>query len=262
MARLRPGWFVVLFAALLAGSAWLPWLTTSAQGGGRASAIGGTIGSLVLPPRFGAGQLIVLLSSALIVTGAMAARNLSPRLAATAALVISALIGLLTVVVLPPQRQPAGVGRIRPLHRRRRVRWPRWPVRCGRWLPPCSAGRRDEPVRAAGPPGRGALGLAGAVGRQPHSRDCRGRRRRRRRCAVVHQRPVAGHRGGLGEPDDGHAGRRRGRDLRDSAARRRGGGGLVEPVPRRRRQPATRDRSHLVLGLARDAPASTPRPSW
>jgi hypothetical protein len=96
MARLRPGWFVVLFAALLSGSAWLPWLTTSAQGGGRASAIGGTIGSLVLPPRFGAGQLIVLLSSALIVTGAMAARNLSPRLAATAALVISALIGLLT----------------------------------------------------------------------------------------------------------------------------------------------------------------------
>ena len=96
MARLRPGWFVVLFAALLAGSAWLPWLTTSAQGGGRASAIGGTIGSLVLPPRFGAGQLIVLLSSALIVTGAMAARSLSPRLAATAALVISALIGLLT----------------------------------------------------------------------------------------------------------------------------------------------------------------------
>lgn len=96
MARLRPGWFVVLFAALLAASAWLPWLTTSVQGGGRASAIGGTIGSLVLPPRFGAGQLIVLLSSALIVTGAMAARNLSPRLAATAALVISALIGLLT----------------------------------------------------------------------------------------------------------------------------------------------------------------------
>jgi len=96
MARLRPGWFVVVFAALLAGSAWLPWLTTSAQGGGRASAIGGTIGSLVLPPRFGAGQLIVLLASALIVTGSMAARNLSPRLAATAALVISALIGLLT----------------------------------------------------------------------------------------------------------------------------------------------------------------------
>jgi heme/copper-type cytochrome/quinol oxidase subunit 3 len=96
MARLRPGWFVVLFAALLAGSAWLPWLTTSAQGGGRASAIGGTIGSLVLPPRFGAGQLIVLLSSALIVTGAMAARNLSPRLAAAAALVISVLLGVLT----------------------------------------------------------------------------------------------------------------------------------------------------------------------
>ena len=96
MARLRPGWFVVFFAALLAVSAWLPWLTTSAQGGGRASAIGGTIGSLELPRRFGAGQLIVLFSSTLIVTGAMAARNLSPRLAATAALVISVLIGVLT----------------------------------------------------------------------------------------------------------------------------------------------------------------------
>lgn len=96
MERLRPGWFVVLFAALLAVSAWLPWLTTSAQGGGRASAIGGTIGSLQLPPRFGAGQLIVLFSSALIVTGAMAARDLSPRLAASAALVISVLIGVLT----------------------------------------------------------------------------------------------------------------------------------------------------------------------
>jgi roadblock/LC7 domain-containing protein len=96
MARLRPGWFVALCAALLAGSAWLPWLMTSAAGGGHASAIGGTVGSIVLPPRFGAGQLIVLLSSVLIVTGAMAARNFSPRLAATAALVISALIAILT----------------------------------------------------------------------------------------------------------------------------------------------------------------------
>lgn len=95
MARLRPGWFVALCAALLAGSAWLPWLMTSAAGGGRASAIGGTVGSIVLPPRFGAGQLIVLLSSALIVTGAMAARDLSPRLAATAALAISALLAIL-----------------------------------------------------------------------------------------------------------------------------------------------------------------------
>lgn len=96
MAHLRAGWFVVLWAAGLAISAWLPWLTTSVAGGGRASAIGGTVGSIVLPPRFGAGQLIVLLSSALIVTGAMVARNLSPRLAAAAALVISVLIGVLT----------------------------------------------------------------------------------------------------------------------------------------------------------------------
>lgn len=96
MASLRPGWLVVLCGATLAVSAWLPWLTTSAAGGGRASAIGGTVGSIALPPRFGSGQLIVLLSSALIVTGAMVARNLSPRLAATVALVIAVLIGVLT----------------------------------------------------------------------------------------------------------------------------------------------------------------------
>ncbi len=96
MTRLRPGWFVALCAALLGGSAWLPWLTTSAHGGGRASAIGGTVGSIVLPSRFGAGQLIVLLSAVLIVTGAMAARDLSPRLASAAALVISLLIAFLT----------------------------------------------------------------------------------------------------------------------------------------------------------------------
>ena len=96
MAHLRAGWFVVLCAAILAVSAWLPWLTTSVKGGGRASAIGGTVGSIVLPPRFGAGQLIVLLASALIVTGAMVARSLSPRLAAAAALVISVLLGVLT----------------------------------------------------------------------------------------------------------------------------------------------------------------------
>ena len=58
--------------------------------------LGGTIGSIVLPPRFGAGQLIVLLASALIVSGAMVARGLSPRLAAAAAVVISVLIGVLT----------------------------------------------------------------------------------------------------------------------------------------------------------------------
>ena len=41
MARLRPGWFVVLCSAVLLVSAWLPWLVTSADGGGRANAIGG-----------------------------------------------------------------------------------------------------------------------------------------------------------------------------------------------------------------------------
>ena len=96
MARLRPGWLVALSAAGLAISAWLPWLTTSVAGGGRASAIGGTFGSIALPPRFGAGQLIVLLSSVLIVLGAMAARGLFPRLAGAAAVVISSLVAVLT----------------------------------------------------------------------------------------------------------------------------------------------------------------------
>jgi hypothetical protein len=97
MTRPRPGWLVALCAATLAASAWLPWLTTSADGGGHASAIGGAVGSLVLPPRFGAGQLIVLLASTLLVAGAMAARNLSPRLASVAALSISVLIAMLTL---------------------------------------------------------------------------------------------------------------------------------------------------------------------
>ncbi|BCI55126.1 membrane protein [Mycolicibacterium litorale] len=94
---LRPGWLVALCAAVLAVSAWLPWLTTSADGGGRASAIGGTVGSLVLPPRFGAGQLIVLLSAVLVVAGAMAARGLSERAASAAALAVSLLIVAMTV---------------------------------------------------------------------------------------------------------------------------------------------------------------------
>ena len=97
MTRARPGWLVAFCAAVIAISGWLPWLTTSANGGGHASAIGGTIGSLVLPPRFGAGQLIVLLASALIVAGAMTARGLSPRAAALAAVVISLLLGALTM---------------------------------------------------------------------------------------------------------------------------------------------------------------------
>jgi fucose 4-O-acetylase-like acetyltransferase len=94
---LRPGWLVAFCAAVVAVSAWLPWLSTSADGGGRASAIGGTIGNLVLPPRFGAGQLIVLLASVLVVAGAMAARGLSERTASIAAVAVSLLIVGMTV---------------------------------------------------------------------------------------------------------------------------------------------------------------------
>ncbi|MGO9385174.1 MAG: hypothetical protein ACLP4W_24555 [Mycobacterium sp.] len=95
--RLSPGWLVAFFAVLISASAWLPWLTTAVNGGGWASAIGGTHGNLVLPPGFGAGQLIVLLSSTLLVAGAMVGRGLSVRLASIAALVISLLIVALTV---------------------------------------------------------------------------------------------------------------------------------------------------------------------
>lgn len=96
MTRLRPGWLLVFCAAALSFCSWLPWLTTSAEGGGRASAIGGSVGSIVLPARFGGGQLIVLFSSVLIVLGAMVAREISPRLAATAAVVVSLLLAVLT----------------------------------------------------------------------------------------------------------------------------------------------------------------------
>ena len=95
--RLRPGWLVAFFALLVSASAWLPWLTTAVNGGGWASAIGGTHGSLALPRGFGAGQLIVVLSSTLLVAGAMAARGLSARVASVAALVISLLIIGVTV---------------------------------------------------------------------------------------------------------------------------------------------------------------------
>ena len=97
MSRLLPGWRVALFAAVMSGSAWLPWLTTSINGGGWANAIGGRMGSLHLPPGFGTGQLIVLLSSTLLVAGAMVGRGLSARLASIAALIISLLIVALTV---------------------------------------------------------------------------------------------------------------------------------------------------------------------
>jgi len=95
--RLRPGWLVALFGVVVWGSAWMPWLTTKVNGGGWASAIGGTHGSLVLPRGFGAGQLIVLLSSTLLVAGALLGRGLSVRLASVAALVISLLIVAVTV---------------------------------------------------------------------------------------------------------------------------------------------------------------------
>lgn len=98
MARLRPGWLVVLCAAVLAVSVWLPWLTNRADGGGRANAVGGIVGNMpVPPPGFGVGQLIVLLASTLIVAGAMAARGLFGRLASSSALAISVLLAVLTM---------------------------------------------------------------------------------------------------------------------------------------------------------------------
>src|SRR5581483_5740981 len=75
-------------------SAWLPWLTT--DGGGWASAIGGAH-RMDLPAGFGAGQLIVLLASTLLVAGAMVGRGLSITIASIAALVISLLIAVLIV---------------------------------------------------------------------------------------------------------------------------------------------------------------------
>ncbi len=98
MIRIRPGWLVALCAGVLAVSVWLPWLTTSANGGGRVSAIGGAVGSLDLPPRFGVGQLIVLLTSTLAVAAAMAARGLSQKWAAVVALAISVAVTALTVL--------------------------------------------------------------------------------------------------------------------------------------------------------------------
>src|SRR5256886_17331112 len=98
MARLRPGWLVVLCAAVLAVSVWLPWLTSRADGGGRADATGGIFGNMPVPrPGFGVGQLTVLLASTLIGAGAMAARDLFGRLASTSALAISVLLVVLTM---------------------------------------------------------------------------------------------------------------------------------------------------------------------
>lgn len=108
---LRPGWLVALCAAVLAVSTWLPWLTTDAGDGGRASAIGGIVGDVELSAGFGVGQLIVLLASALIVAAAMAARGLSARLASATALTISALLVVLIGVYYQVYVQPPlGVG--------------------------------------------------------------------------------------------------------------------------------------------------------
>ena len=96
--RLRPGWLVALFAVAILASTWMPWLTTKVNGGGWANAIGGTHGSLELPRGFGAGQLIVLLSSTLLVAGAMVGRGLSVRAASIVALIISLLVGALVVL--------------------------------------------------------------------------------------------------------------------------------------------------------------------
>ncbi|AGZ50451.1 hypothetical protein PJK45_28295 [Mycobacterium kansasii] len=95
--RLRPGWLVALFAVIVSVSTWLPWLTTTVGGGGWANAIGGTHGNLALPPGFGAGQLIALLSSTLLVAGAMVGRGLSAKLSSVVALVVSLLIVALTI---------------------------------------------------------------------------------------------------------------------------------------------------------------------
>src|ERR1700754_4736614 len=98
MVRLRPGWLVALCAAVLAVSVWLPWLTTRADGGGHASAIGGVVGSMpVPPPGVGGGELIGLRASTWTVAGARAARGLFSRLASSAALAISVLLVVLTM---------------------------------------------------------------------------------------------------------------------------------------------------------------------
>lgn len=88
---------MALCAAIVVVAAWLPWLTTGADGGGRANAIGGAVGSIVLPRGFGPGQLIVLLGATLIVAGAMAGQGISERWASLAGVLISSVLVALTV---------------------------------------------------------------------------------------------------------------------------------------------------------------------
>lgn len=104
MLRPHPGWLITLFAAILSVSTWLPWLTSV---GGHANAVGGVVGDLVLPARFGAGQAIMLLSSVLLVAGAMIGRGLSVKLASVAAVTISLIIA---VLVLWYYRHHVGAG--------------------------------------------------------------------------------------------------------------------------------------------------------
>lgn len=108
MARVRPGWLVAVCAVVVAVSAWLPWLTSPANGGGRANAIGGIGGKMpVPPPGFGVGQFIVLLAASLVVAGAMSARGISSRMASSVALAISVILVVLAfwyyrLYVYPP----------------------------------------------------------------------------------------------------------------------------------------------------------------
>jgi hypothetical protein len=96
MVRARAGWLVALCALVVAVSAWLPWLRSSA--GGRANAMGGVAGTMPAPPPvFGVGQLVVLLAATLVIAGAMAARGISVRLASTAALAVSVFLVVLAV---------------------------------------------------------------------------------------------------------------------------------------------------------------------
>lgn len=84
---------VALAAVAVGVSAWLPWLSTGADGGRWAAAIGGQH----VQHRFGTAQLVVVLSSALLVTGAVVGRGLSTRAASIAALIISAVVLALMV---------------------------------------------------------------------------------------------------------------------------------------------------------------------
>ena len=120
MFRLRPGWLVALCAAILAITVWLPWLTTRADGGGRANAIGGTVGNLVLPARFGAGQLITHSGVDVDRRGCDGGtRSVGPG-GIDCRAGHFAVVGGVDAVVLPHQCPPTGVGGLRVLHRRGR----------------------------------------------------------------------------------------------------------------------------------------------